>query len=311
MDKGKVVNKKMSREERLAALRAKVATIDLGGSAGFWTAKAGRNQIRILPEVGEMGFFFQSVGKHFMPPDRKKTIYCPKFTSDGELDCPVCDYVDELYKSGDKAAKELAGELRVKKSFWMNIIDRSNEKAGPQIYTPGVTVFSAISSLIGDPDYGDIYDVEEGLDIVVEKTGEKLDTEYQVKTRRQSTPLSEDPELVEKWLKDAKDISYVEVSEDPEEDRTLAGKHALFVLPYDRISKEFLDEVAEEVDDEVEEDEPVTKKGKSAPTPVSKPKAVAKDEEDDEEEEDSQDDGEDDVEKEVSTRRAARRSFRR
>ena len=140
---------------------------------------------------------------------------------------------------------------------------------------------------------------------------EKLDTEYQVKTRRQSTPLSEDPDLVEKWLKDAKDISYVEVSEDPEEDRTMAGKHALFVLPYNRISKEFLDEVAEEVDDEVEEDEPVTKKSKSAPIPVSKPKAVAKDEEDEEDEVNPKDDDEDDVEKEVSTRRAARRSFRR
>lgn len=234
---------KSDRAARMAALRDKIKNQDYSGSgAGFWSPEQGANTIRILPEVGDMDFFFQPVGRHYFPPDGKKNCYCPHFTSEGELPCPVCELVEDLYKAGDK---ELAGQLRVRKQWWMNVINRKDEKSGPQIFTPGQTVFTAIGAFINDPDYGDILDLEDGLDIIVEREGEKLQTEYQVRTKRQNTPLAVDDDgevdadTINAWLDKAKDLSYVVLSDDPDEDKELSEGHAVYVLPYERIVKEF------------------------------------------------------------------------
>lgn len=251
-----------NRAARLEEIRKRLEQVATAGTAGFWRPKDGRNVIRILPEVGEMEVFWQEVGKHFVP-NSSKVFVCPKFTTSGEMECPICDFVSELYASGDDESKALAGKLRVRKQFWMNIIDRDNEDAGPQIYGPGVMVFSAIASIIGDPDFGDIYDVSDGIDIVVEKSGSGLETSYEVRPRRHSTPLAEDPELVEAWLDKAKDLLPVYLTNDPSEDKDLMGDRVVAVLPYDRLLAEFesldseLDEGkrGDEEEDEYEEDE--------------------------------------------------------
>jgi len=187
----------------------------------------------------------------------------------GELACPICDFVSELYASGDPESKALASKLRVRKQFWMNIIDRNDEDSGPQIYGPGVMVFSATASIIGDPDFGDIYDEEDGIDIVIEKSGSGLETSYEVRPRRHSTPLSEDPELMDKWLDEAKDLSVIYLTEDPAEDKELMGEDGVVaVKPYDRLEEEFealgepeeAKEEAEEDEDEEEDEKPVVRK---------------------------------------------------
>jgi hypothetical protein len=162
--------------------------------------------------------------------------------------------VTELKNAGEK---KLSDDLRVKRSFWMNVINRDDEGKGVAVYTPGIIVFSEISSLITDPDYGDITDVLNGYDIIVEKSGTGRETEYHVKPRPKVTPLTADEDQLEAWLEKAKDLSFIEVSDDPEEDKTLSKGHAIYVLPYDRIMKEYkLDEFfgAEEEEEEEEEE---------------------------------------------------------
>jgi hypothetical protein len=139
---------------------------------------------------------------------------------------------------------------------------------------------------------------------VIERSGSGLETEYQVKPRKNNTPLSDDPDLVEKWMGAAKDLSFVEVSDDPEEDKKIAGNHSIYVLPYDRVDKEFLDNLEEDAAEEEEDEElPVVKKAKSAVATSKHKEPVEEAEEEDSEE--------DEVEKTVTARRAARRSFRR
>jgi hypothetical protein len=314
-----------SRQDRLAALRDKIAKTDLRtGGGGFFSPPDGRSVIRILPEVGKMTFFYQQVGTHMLPgSDNKKQFYCPNFTSEGEMDCPICDYVEELKKAGDKASVALASQLRVKRKFWMNVIDRDHEGQGPQIFTPGVMVFGQISSLIGDPDYGDIFDVEDGIDLIIEKKGQKLETEYQVKPKRTSTPLSDDPDTVKEWLDKARDLTPVEVSDNKEEDAELTKGHILFVLPYDRLEREFLasesdDEEAEDDDEAPRKSSKVQKVMKAEPDKkakvLGKKRVVEEDEEDleeedleedDEVEDDDDDDGKS-VKQEVATRSVRR-----
>lgn len=245
---------KKTRNDRLAALRDRMQSVDSGGAGGFFTPKQGANVLRILPEVGDMEFFFQVVGRHYLP--NKKNFYCPAFTSEGELPCPICEVVNDLYKSGDKASKALAGDIRVRKQYWMNVIDRENENAGPLVYTPGITVFGAIKSLVLDPDYGDIMDIDNGIDITIVRSGEGLDTSYQVNPRRMDSPLNADKAIVEDWLDKARDLSWVELTDDPEQDKEIAEGHAVWVLPYDRIVEEAgLDDGFEEAVAEPEEEE--------------------------------------------------------
>jgi len=237
----------------LNKLRERLSHIDTGLGSGFFGPKDGRNVIRILPPVGNMEFFFQPVGRHYMPPDGKKAVYCPNFTSDGDLPCPVCELVNDLKAAGEK---KMADELRMRRSFWMNVVNREDEKGGVKIFTPGIIVFGEISSLISDPDYGDVTDVLNGYDIIVEKSGSGRDTEYHVKPRPKVTPITEDDDELQKLLEAAQDLTYTELSDDPEEDSELQKGHPLFILPYDRIVKEYkLDDIMVEDEGEEEEEE--------------------------------------------------------
>jgi hypothetical protein len=206
-----------------------------------------------------MEFFWQPVGKHNFPPDGKKAVYCPNITSEGEMECPVCEIVDGFWKAGDKASKKMAGELKARKSFWMNVIDRSDEEKGPQIFTPGVIIFGSLISIFNDPDYGDFTDVDEGFDISIERTGTGRETEYEVRPKPRKSPLHADSDKIDELLEKAKDLSVVEVSDDPEEDKELSEGHALYLLPYDRIVREFdLDDpeaIGTDIEDDVDEDE--------------------------------------------------------
>jgi len=226
-------------EERVALLRAKMGQMDLGGDKGYWAAKEGRNIIRILPAAGLMPFFFQEVGVHYNLPDGASEK-CPSFTSGGEEDCPICQLVTELYRAG-KSYKGLANKLRVRKQFWMNVIVRDvgdqkgNTGTGPLIYTPGVSVFRSIQTLVSDPDYGDISDVETGVDLNIDRRGQGLDTEYEVQTRKYSFAASSDPDQLAEWLEFAKDLTPAFLTDSQEEDAEVKGDAVVAVLPYERL----------------------------------------------------------------------------
>jgi hypothetical protein len=264
-----MVAKQLTKAERLAKLRQQLADTDVGsGNAGFiGSLPEGVTVLRILPEVGDMPRFYQEVGIHQMPGKNGKRIYCPKFTSRGKKDCPVCSIVDQLYQAGDEASKAFAGQIRCQKKYWMNTINRAKENDGPKIYTPGVLVFRQLSSLIQDKDYGDVTDVEVGYDIKVSREGKgKTDTDYQARPAKMESPLSDDEDKANEWLEQAKDLSYVEVNDNPDEDAELSEGHAVYILPYDRLVKELdldnLEMTEGEEDDEKEDERPARKPSK-------------------------------------------------
>lgn len=232
--------------ERLAKLRAKMATVDTGGAKGFWSPPSGDSIIRILPEVGDMEFFFQEVGSHYIPGEKSMSIYCPNFTSGGMHDCPICELVGELWR-GDEMDKELAKKLRHDRKFWMNVVVRDKDDAGgntasgPYIFTPGVTIYNAILALINNPTIGDITDIDTGIDLLINKKGEKLNTEYQVFNRpsRVDIPLCKDEQKLNNILDKAQDLSWVMLSEDKDEDKDLGAGKIVRLLPYNRMLDEY------------------------------------------------------------------------
>lgn len=173
----------------------------IGTSNMFWSPKPGRSTIRVLPPVKGMELFFKEVGQHRFD---NKDYFCPDVCTDGKESCPACEVNSALYDAGEKDA---AADFRYSRRFFMNVVVRGEEAAGPRIYTPGITVFGAISSMIQDPDYGEVYDEEEGTDIVIERTGTGLDTTYQVRpVKRANTPLCGDEDTLDNWLENAVDL---------------------------------------------------------------------------------------------------------
>lgn len=238
-------------DEKLDALRKRMAETDTGGGnrEGFWTVPPGFSTIRILPEVGSMNFFYQEVGQHFLPGEGDKVtpVYCPYFTTGGALPCPICEVVGLLYK-GSANDRTMAEKLIRSKAYWMNIVLRDpaedvdgNTAKGPYIFTPGVTIFRAVQSLVNSPSYGNIADIDRGCDLEIEKTGKGMETKYQVFPRRSrdAIPLHSDPEVMLKLIESAQDLSYAVLSENPEEDKDLGAGLMVRLLPYNRMVTEF------------------------------------------------------------------------
>lgn len=236
-------------EARLAKMRERMSKVDMGGNKGFWSPPAGDSVIRILPEVGNMeeGVFWQEVGSHYITGgDKDTSVNCPAFTTSGQHECPICELVEQLWK-GNEDDKALAKKLRHDRKFWMNVVVREkddeggNTGDGPFIFTPGVTIFGNIQALVNNPMMGDITDIDFGLDLIINKKGEKINTEYKVFNRatRIDIPLHKDEERLNKILDSAQDLSWVMLSEDPEEDKALGEGHIIKLLPYNRMLDEY------------------------------------------------------------------------
>src|SRR5439155_2473058 len=106
----------------------------------FAPKDAGEYLLRILPPATP-GLYYRKFGIHYdvsqiaagAPSDRR-ALACLKDTLD--QDCPLCKAVDQLYahaRAGqieDKATLSIAGRVRAKLRYVMNVVDMENQKNG-------------------------------------------------------------------------------------------------------------------------------------------------------------------------------------
>lgn len=161
-----------------------------GGRIKYWKPKQGRNVIRILPGKNGNDFYAEARVRYNVGPNKKRVVV----PLDPDEACPIKDFVDALYKSGDKDDEKLAKKMRATNRYLFNVIDRSVEEGQEgygevMVYECGPSVFTDILSIICDPDYGDITDPENGWDIIITKTGKDLETEYKVNARPKQSPI--------------------------------------------------------------------------------------------------------------------------
>lgn len=254
-----------------------------GGSIGdfkFWKPKPGRNVIRILPpKPGSEDFYSEARVRYNVGPN-KKMVVVP--INDNEP-CPIKDFVDALFKTGDKDDEKLAKRMRATTRYYFNIIDRSLEEGDEgygevMVFGCGASIFTDVLGLIVDPDYGDITDPENGYDIIITRTGTGLDTEYKVNARPKQTPIGFDD-----WEDKLVDLSiFTKVKSYEEREAILNGEE----LPKN---------------DDSDEDEEVEKPNKTSKKPRKRPEPEDYDEDEYEDvEDDASDDEElDDVEAEI------------
>lgn len=158
----------------------------------WYSIKVGRNTVRILPPKDGAEDFYSEVYVHYnLGTDGRKQIVCPNHMK-GEP-CPVCELVDELFK-GDQEDIKQARKLKAKKKYYYNVLDTSldenDENFGEvMVMSTGVTIFEDILSIICDPDFGDITDPDTGRDLIINRSGKSLNTEYKVNARPKQTEV--------------------------------------------------------------------------------------------------------------------------
>lgn len=142
----------------------------MNNNSGQWMKlKEGENRIKIVSD-------FEDYGIHYIPAEKKSYICIGR-----ENGCPYC-------------AKGLTPTAQ----FMGYVIDRADNRV--KLLHVGWTIYKAISDLQASVDYG--FDGLPPYDIIINKTGSGIDTQYTVMPSRKDTPLTEEEkEMVKRYTK--------------------------------------------------------------------------------------------------------------
>lgn len=181
----------------------------LTSEAPFYKAKEGDNTIRIMPRTWDdedkwgRGWEITVWLHRNVGPDNGTYLCLDKMKGE---ECPICQARLETTDDEEKDA------LRVQARTLAWIIDRNNEKAGPQIMGFPLTLFREINSRSRDKnegllliDWNEDEDDEEksglGYDVMFTREGTDLRTKYVgVEIDREATYLHDDKKKQDRWL---------------------------------------------------------------------------------------------------------------
>ena len=151
----------------------------------------GKHLYRILPtwrkqKEGEPQdpTFWHDYGQHFVRAKqggKPVAFVCTEKTFDQT--CDVCVALGKsIANCEDDDTLKLLKQANSSDRFLLNVLHLSNteesKRKEPLVLEVGSTVFNSILDIIED--YGDITDLEKGLDLIIKREGSGLDTEYKV-----------------------------------------------------------------------------------------------------------------------------------
>jgi hypothetical protein len=163
-----------------------------GSNSVKWKMEEGQHSVRIVPT--EDGDPFKELFFHYGVGG--KTVLCPKKNFSDS--CPICDFASQLWREGtaneDKESQKMAKQLFPKQRFMSPVIVRGEEAKGVQVWEYGKRAYETMIGLVLNPEYGDITDTEEGLDLVIDYTKPPAGAkdqfpETKITPRRKSSPL--------------------------------------------------------------------------------------------------------------------------
>ena len=166
----------------------------------FWRPSIGKQQIRIVPSAHnpnnpftELLFYYGITNKVMVSP-----------LNFGEKD-PIAAFAGKLREGEyNKENYVLAKKLDPKPRTFVPIIVRGEEDKGVRLWQFGKQIYEELLSMAMDDEIGDYTDIVNGRDFSLETVGpESTGTNYNktsVRPRMKTTPLTDDKDLVEKWL---------------------------------------------------------------------------------------------------------------
>ena len=149
----------------LEAMKAKLNKLNGKGDSGnrnlFWRPDDGESNIRVVStpdgDPFKERFFHYNVGT--------SGFLCPK-KNFGD-NCPVCDFANQLWNEGTEESKRQAKDLFAKQRFFSPVLVRGEEAEGIKVWGYGKMAYEKLLTIVLDPDYGDITDVETGNDLKI------------------------------------------------------------------------------------------------------------------------------------------------
>ena len=195
----------------MARMKEKLQTSESGGKqqrdSAFWRPTEGDQDIRLVPT--EDGDPFKVYHFHYnMGEGARGGILCPK-RQFGE-GCPICDFASKLWQEGTDESKKMAKSLFVRQRFFSPVVVRGEEEAGVRVWGYGKTIYEVLLGLVLNPDYGDITDVDSGVDLSLTYTLPKSKGAFPTTNlvpKRKSSPLEKSKDKVKEILESVPDIA--------------------------------------------------------------------------------------------------------
>ena len=191
----------------MTKMKAKYEALQNKGNGNrdlFWRPPDGESTIRIVPTPDGDPFrefwFHYNVGKNpgFLSPKRNF----------GD-DCPLDSFVRQLYNEGTDDSIKLAKSLSARQRFFAPVVVRGEEDKGVRVWGFGKTAYAELLSLVLNPDYGDITDVDEGTDLVIHygKPAGAQFPQTNITPRRRPSHLSDEEQKCATWLDSIPDFT--------------------------------------------------------------------------------------------------------
>lgn len=133
-----------------------------GNKSNFWRPNDGEQTIRIVPTKD--GDPFKDFWFHYDIGENSGFL-CPK-KNFGD-DCAACSFASTLFKEGTDDSVIMAKKLLPRQRFFSPVLVRGEEKEGVRIWGYGKMAYESLLNLVLNPEYGDITDIEEGTDLVL------------------------------------------------------------------------------------------------------------------------------------------------
>jgi len=194
-----------SLKERMAQKKAQIAE-QSGRRQQTVKPAAGASRWRILPSWrGEGEDFFHDFGQHFVKDAQGKTaaVYvCAEKTF--QRPCPVCEAIREgIGEAKDDATKKLLGDAKASGRILLNALDVAKSLTDPVILELSPTTFDKLIDIYQqnpdeeNDDFNIVTDLNDGVDIIITRSGTGLNTEYSVQPALKGSKKV-DPKVLEK-----------------------------------------------------------------------------------------------------------------
>ena len=194
----------------LEKMKAKLQELEGGGKSKkdniFWKPSEGDQEIRIVPT--QDGDPFRVFHFHYnLGEAARGGVLCPKRQFGHE--CGICEFASSLWQEDSSESKKMAKNLFVRQRFFSPVIVRGEEGAGVRIWGYGKTIYETLLGLVLNPDYGDITDVDNGVDFTLTYTLPKAKGAFpqtNLVPKRKSSPLLATKKEISEVLKTIPDI---------------------------------------------------------------------------------------------------------
>ena len=205
----------------MAKMKAKLQELESGGRQKsdnvFWKPQEGDQDIRIVPT--EDGDPFKVFHFHYnLGEAARGGVLCPK-RQFGD-NCPVCDFASKLWQEGTDDSKRMAKSLFVRQRFFSPVIGRGEEEQGVKIWGYGKTIYETLLGLVLNPDYGDITDVDEGVDFTLTYTLPKTKGAFpqtNLVPKRKSSALAATKSGIKEFISNVPDVNTLFARKSPAE----------------------------------------------------------------------------------------------